>query len=79
MNAMPLTTALTTIQSQHGLDFTDGISRSCMSLVSKHLRMACDQPDNISAREGMMLAAVDGNDVSLLQPDKDMKNGSKIE
>jgi len=29
--------------------------------------------------EGMMLAAVDGEEVCLLQPDNDIKNGSKIE
>lgn len=29
--------------------------------------------------EGMMLAAVDGEDVCLLQPDNEIKNGAKIE
>mgnify|MGYP001566162860 FL=1 len=29
--------------------------------------------------EGMILAAVDGEDVCLLQPDNDIKNGAKIE
>ena len=55
-----LTHAIEAYVSKKHNPFTDGISRSCMSLVSKHLRMACDQPDNISAREGMMLAATQG-------------------
>jgi len=29
--------------------------------------------------EGMVLAAVDGNEISLLVPDKEMREGSKIE
>ena len=29
--------------------------------------------------EGMILAAVDGEEVCLLEPDKDIKNGAKIE
>ena len=29
--------------------------------------------------EGLILAAVDGEEVCLLQPDKDIKNGAKIE
>tara|TARA_B100000315_G_scaffold236720_1_gene252808 strand:+ start:501 stop:1664 length:1164 start_codon:yes stop_codon:yes gene_type:complete len=55
-----LTHAIEAYVSKKQNPFTDSIAKSCMALVSRHLRTACSQPDNTSAREAMMLAATQG-------------------
>ena len=55
-----LTHAIEAYVSKKRNPFTDSIAKSCMALVSRHLRTACNQPDNAPAREAMMLAATQG-------------------
>ena len=55
-----LTHAIEAYVSKKQNPFTDSIAKSCMALVSRHLRTACNQPDNTSSREAMMLAATQG-------------------
>ncbi len=40
--------------------FTDSIALASMTAIAKHIRIACDEPDNREAREAMMLAATQG-------------------
>lgn len=40
--------------------FTDGIALTAMRSIYENIRTACEQPDNRSAREAMMLAATQG-------------------
>ncbi|ARN73745.1 iron-containing alcohol dehydrogenase [Oceanicoccus sagamiensis] len=40
--------------------FTDSIALASMSAIARHIRSACDEPDNRAAREAMMLAATQG-------------------
>ena len=55
-----LTHAMEAYVSKKHNPFSDSVARSCMSLVFKHLKKACSHPDDITAREGMMLAATQG-------------------
>lgn len=40
--------------------FTDNIAMAAMAAIAKHIRTACEEPDNRVAREAMMLAAMQG-------------------
>ena len=55
-----LTHAIEAYVSKKRNPFTDSMAKSCMALVSRHLRIACNQPDDAPAREAMMLAATQG-------------------
>lgn len=55
-----LTHAIEAYVSKKNNPFADSMAKSCMRLVTLHLRKACNEPDNIAAREGMMLAATQG-------------------
>ncbi|MFN3164392.1 MAG: iron-containing alcohol dehydrogenase, partial [Pseudohongiellaceae bacterium] len=52
--------ALEAYVSRKANAFTDGIALAAMSAIHRHIRSACAQPDNIEAREAMMLAATQG-------------------
>ena len=53
-----LTHAIEAYVSKKNNPFADSMAKSCMRLVPLHLRKACNEPDNIAAREGMMLHKV---------------------
>ena len=55
-----LTHAIEAYVSKKNNPFADSMAKSCMELVSRHLRNACNEPQNLEAREGMMLAATQG-------------------
>ncbi len=55
-----LTHAIEAYVSKKQNPFTDSVAKSCMALVSRHLRTACKEPNNAPAREAMMLAATQG-------------------
>ena len=52
-----LTHAIEAYVSRKASPFTDGVARSAMSLIAKHIRAACVDPENRRAREAMMLGA----------------------
>ena len=52
-----LTHAIEAYVSRRASPFTDGLARNAMGLIARHIRTACAEPDNRSAREGMMLGA----------------------
>jgi len=52
-----LTHAIEAYVSRRASPFTDGVARSAMGLIARHIRAACAEPDNRSAREAMMLGA----------------------
>jgi len=52
-----LTHAIEAYVSKRASPFTDGVARSAMALIAKHIRTACHEPDNAKAREAMMLGA----------------------
>ena len=52
-----LTHAIEAYVSRRASPFTDGVARSAMALIAKHIRAACREPDNRAAREAMMLGA----------------------
>jgi len=52
-----LTHAIEAYVSRKASPFTDGVARSAMALIAKHIRSACREPDNAAAREAMMLGA----------------------
>ncbi|HUK07633.1 MAG TPA: iron-containing alcohol dehydrogenase [Stellaceae bacterium] len=52
-----LTHAIEAYVSKRASPFTDGVARSAMALIAKHIRAACREPDNPRAREAMMLGA----------------------
>lgn len=52
--------ALEAYVSKKANHFTDPIALSAMENVSRFLPTACEQPDNLEAREAMMLAAYQG-------------------
>lgn len=52
-----LTHAIEAYVSRKASPFTDGVARSAMSLIAKHIRTACVDPENRRAREAMMLGA----------------------
>ena len=52
-----LTHAIEAYVSRKASPFTDGLARSAMALIAKHIRTACREPEDRSAREAMMLGA----------------------
>ncbi|HVM77849.1 MAG TPA: iron-containing alcohol dehydrogenase [Stellaceae bacterium] len=52
-----LTHAIEAYVSKRASPFTDGVARSAMALIAKHIRTACRTPDDPKAREAMMLGA----------------------
>jgi alcohol dehydrogenase class IV len=52
-----LTHAIEAYVSRRANPFTDGLAKSAMGLIARHIRTACAEPDNRAAREAMMLGA----------------------
>lgn len=52
--------ALEAYVSKKANAFTDPIALDCLSKVANHLETACNDPNNIAAREAMMMAATQG-------------------
>jgi alcohol dehydrogenase class IV len=52
-----LTHAIEAYVSRRANPFTDGLAKSAMGLIARHIRTACAEPDNRTAREAMMLGA----------------------
>ncbi|MGO8918969.1 MAG: iron-containing alcohol dehydrogenase [Stellaceae bacterium] len=52
-----LTHAIEAYVSRKASPFTDGVAKAAMGLIARHIRSACEQPDNRAAREAMMLGA----------------------
>jgi alcohol dehydrogenase class IV len=52
-----LTHAIEAYVSRRASPFTDGLAKSAMGLIARHIRIACSEPDNRAAREAMMLGA----------------------
>ncbi len=52
-----LTHAIEAYVSRKASPFTDAVAKAAMGLIARHIRSACEQPDNRAAREGMMLGA----------------------
>ena len=52
-----LTHAIEAYVSKRASPFTDGVAKSAMALIAKHIRTACHEPGNAQAREAMMLGA----------------------
>jgi len=52
-----LTHAIEAYVSKRASPFTDGVAKSAMALIAKHIRTACREPSNAKAREAMMLGA----------------------
>jgi alcohol dehydrogenase class IV len=52
-----LTHAIEAYVSRRASPFTDGLAKSAMGLIARHIRSACREPDNRAAREAMMLGA----------------------
>jgi alcohol dehydrogenase class IV len=52
-----LTHAIEAYVSRRASPFTDGLAKSAMGLITRHIRTACAEPDNRGAREAMMLGA----------------------
>jgi alcohol dehydrogenase class IV len=52
-----LTHAIEAYVSRRANPYTDGLAKSAMGLIARHIRTACAEPDNRAAREAMMLGA----------------------
>jgi alcohol dehydrogenase class IV len=52
-----LTHAIEAYVSRRASPFTDGLAKSAMGVIARHIRIACTEPDNRAAREAMMLGA----------------------
>jgi len=52
-----LTHAIEAYVSKRASPFTDGVAKSAMGLIAKHIRTACHEPGSSKAREAMMLGA----------------------
>jgi len=52
-----LTHAIEAYVSKRASPFTDGVAKSAMALIARHIRTACHEPENAKAREAMMLGA----------------------
>ena len=52
-----LTHAIEAYVSKRASPFTDGVAKSAMALIARHIRTACREPQNAGAREAMMLGA----------------------
>lgn len=55
-----LTHCIESYVSRKRNSFSDSMALSGMALVARNLRTACREPDNLAAREAMMLAATQG-------------------
>jgi alcohol dehydrogenase class IV len=52
-----LTHAIEAYVSRRANPFTDGLAKNAMGLIARHIRTVCAEPDNLAAREAMMLGA----------------------
>jgi alcohol dehydrogenase class IV len=52
-----LTHAIEAYVSRRAHPFTDWLAKNAMSLIARHIRIACAEPGNRAAREAMMLGA----------------------
>ena len=52
-----LTHAIEAYVSKRASPFTDGVAKSAMALIARHIRNACHEPRSAKAREAMMLGA----------------------
>lgn len=52
--------ALEAYVSRKANPFTDSVALTAMRAINQNIRTACDEPDNLPAREAMMLAATQG-------------------
>ena len=52
-----LTHAIEAYVSRKSFPYTDAFALSAMPLIAKHVRTACDDPENAEAREALMLGA----------------------
>jgi len=52
-----LTHAIEAYVSKRASPFTDGLAKNAMGLIARHIRAACSEPDDRTAREAMMLGA----------------------
>ena len=52
-----LTHAIEAYVSRRANPFTDGLAKNAMGLIARHIRTACAEPENLAAREAMMLGA----------------------
>ena len=52
-----LTHAIEAYVSRRASPFTDGLAKNAMGLIARQIRSACAEPDNLAAREAMMLGA----------------------
>ncbi len=52
-----LTHAIEAYVSRRASPFTDGLAKTAMGLIARHIRPACAEPDDRAAREAMMLGA----------------------
>jgi alcohol dehydrogenase class IV len=52
-----LTHAIEAYVSRRANPFTDGLAKSAMGLIARHIRTACAEPGDRAAREAMMLGA----------------------
>jgi alcohol dehydrogenase class IV len=52
-----LTHAIEAYVSRRANPYTDGLAKNAMGLIARNIRAACAEPDNLSAREAMMLGA----------------------
>ncbi len=53
-----LTHAIEAYVSRRASPYTDGLAKRAMGLIARHIRTACAEPGNRSAREAMMLGAM---------------------
>jgi alcohol dehydrogenase class IV len=53
-----LTHAIEAYVSRKASPFTDGLALAAIEVIARNLRVACFEPDNRQAREGMMLGAM---------------------
>jgi alcohol dehydrogenase class IV len=53
-----LTHAIEAYVSRRANPHSDGLARQAMGLIARHIRIACAEPQNRSAREAMMLGAM---------------------
>src|SRR5262249_35606418 len=52
-----LTHAIEAYVSKRANPYADGVAKDAMGLIARNIRTACAQPDNLPAREAMMLGA----------------------
>ncbi len=52
-----LTHAIEAYVSRRASPYTDGLAKNAMGLIAAHIRTACAEPENRTAREAMMLGA----------------------